>query len=424
MKFSATLVASLAGLAVASPTVSHQESKAKRATISNFVGTNAYWLPALSDGDMDTALQAMKDAGMKVVRTWAFNDQTDCNNFHFQCWSNGSPTINTGPSGLGRLDTLVRKAENYGIQLILPFVNYWGDYGGMLVYVNQIGGGSQSSFYTNSNVISAYKNYIEAVVSRYKNSNAIFAWELANEPRCPGCDTSVITEWARSISQYVKQLDSSHRVILGDEGWFNRGGSSYPYQGGEGIDFEANLRIDTLDLGTFHMYPSHWSESYDWGNQWITEHQAACKAAGKDCILEEYGVAQDGDTRTTHMTEWHNTLEKNTGVPGDMFWQFGLKLSNGLTHDDSFTIYNTDSNFQSIVANWARSRNVGSPPESSTSTTQVQTTTTSTSTSSSPSPTGVAGQWQQCGGLNYDGPTVCASPYTCHKLNDWYYQCY
>ncbi|KAH6916407.1 cellulase [Coprinopsis sp. MPI-PUGE-AT-0042] len=33
-------------------------------------------------------------------------------------------------------------------------------------------------------------------------------------------------------------------------------------------------------------------------------------------------------------------------------------------------------------------------------------------------------QWGQCGGTGYSGPTTCASPYTCHKINDFYSQCY
>lgn len=36
---------------------------------------------------------------------------------------------------------------------------------------------------------------------------------------------------------------------------------------------------------------------------------------------------------------------------------------------------------------------------------------------------GVAQHWQQCGGNGWTGPTQCASPYTCTKLNDWYSQC-
>jgi len=48
----------------------------------------------------------------------------------------------------------------------------------------------------------------------------------------------------------------------------------------------------------------------------------------------------------------------------------------------------------------------------------------STSSTSSPQPTGTVPQWGQCGGQTYSGPTVCVSPYTCHKLNDFYSQCY
>ncbi|EHA21443.1 endoglucanase [Aspergillus niger ATCC 1015] len=32
-------------------------------------------------------------------------------------------------------------------------------------------------------------------------------------------------------------------------------------------------------------------------------------------------------------------------------------------------------------------------------------------------------QYYQCGGINWTGPTVCASPYTCKVQNDYYYQC-
>lgn len=58
---------------------------------------------------------------MKVLRTWAFNDNTECQEIHFQCWSGGEPTINEGENGLQRLDAVVQAAEAHGFQLILPF---------------------------------------------------------------------------------------------------------------------------------------------------------------------------------------------------------------------------------------------------------------------------------------------------------------
>ncbi|PWY69941.1 endoglucanase A [Aspergillus eucalypticola CBS 122712] len=36
---------------------------------------------------------------------------------------------------------------------------------------------------------------------------------------------------------------------------------------------------------------------------------------------------------------------------------------------------------------------------------------------------GEVNEYYQCGGINWTGPTVCASPYTCKVQNDYYYQC-
>ena len=80
-------------------------------------------------------------------------------------------------------------------------------------------------------------------------------------------------------------------VTLGDEGFGldTDSDGSYPFSYGEGVDYEANLAISTLDFGTFHLYPSSWGTSTDWGNLWITAHAAACKSAGKPCLFEECG---------------------------------------------------------------------------------------------------------------------------------------
>lgn len=66
----------------------------------------------------------MKAANLKVVRTWAFNDATSCSGVYFQCWSSSNPVINTGSTGLARLDAVVKAAEKYGVKLVLPFGVY------------------------------------------------------------------------------------------------------------------------------------------------------------------------------------------------------------------------------------------------------------------------------------------------------------
>ncbi|KAF5336596.1 hypothetical protein D9611_006617 [Ephemerocybe angulata] len=71
----------------------------------------------------------------------------------------------------------------------------------------------------------------------------------------------------------------------------------------------------------------------------------------------------------------------------------------------------------------------GSTPQPTSSTTATTSTTatstTTTSTTSTPTATGgvTAPQYGQCGGTGWTGPTACAAPYKCTKLNDYYSQC-
>lgn len=231
-------------------------------TTSYFAGTNAYWAAFWKDrADVDLVMGQLKQSGLKVLRCWGFNDisfENQTSEVWFQSFIEGQPpVINTGPNGLQQLDAVVASAEKHGIKLIIPFVNNWDDYGGMSAYLAYYGGNA-STWYTSEVIQAQYQTYIAAVVSRYKHSKAIFAWELANEARCEKCDFSIITNWATRTSAYIKRLDHHHMVTLGDEGWFNGGGDgSSIYTGKDGIDFVANLKIKDLDFGTFHMYPEH-----------------------------------------------------------------------------------------------------------------------------------------------------------------------
>jgi cellulose 1,4-beta-cellobiosidase len=67
-----------------------------------------------------------------------------------------------------------------------------------------------------------------------------------------------------------------------------------------------------------------------------------------------------------------------------------------------------------------------SVPGGTTTTSRPPVTTTSQPpvTTTSQAPGNQQSQWGQCGGVGYSGPTVCRSPYTCHKINDYYSQCY
>lgn len=314
-----------------------------------FAGANCYWCSFLtSSADVGSTFDHLVSSGLKILRIWGFNDITSApssGQVYFQHLSSSGSTINTGPTGLGLLDNAVAAAEARGLKLIINFVNNWDDYGGISAYVTAFGG-TRTSWYTNTAAQTQYKKYIEAVVSRYKNSTAIFAWELANEPRCNGCDTNVIYNWATQISAYIKSLDSNHMVTLGDEGFGLNAGTSYPYQFGEGLDFAKNLQIPNLDFGTFHLYPQSWGVDFSFGSSWVTAHGTACAAAGKPCMLEEYGATTD---HCTNEAPWQDAALKSGTVSSDLFWQWGDTFSWGSSHNDGHTIYYGSSDWVCLV---------------------------------------------------------------------------
>ncbi|KAF7377350.1 Glycoside hydrolase family 5 protein [Mycena sanguinolenta] len=292
--------------------------------------SNAYW-PALlgySDAAIDQAFSDIAGSGATVCRL-------------------------TIPA-----DYLISSAKSHGIKLLITLTNNWSDFGGMDVYTVQLLGSGlpHDTFYTNPTVVAAYKAYVQAIVMRYLTEDTIMAWELANEPRCAGtstaasatCNSTVITNWAAEISAYIKSLDPNHLVAIGDEGFINDPlphDYDYPYQGGGiGIDFEANLAIDTLDFGTFHMYPDSWGESGNdiaWGQQWITDHATIMTSANKPAIMEEFGLTYTGTQRADDYATWYDTVI-STGLTGDLLWQAGSVFNGTETPNDGYAIYPTD----------------------------------------------------------------------------------
>ncbi|KAF9532976.1 glycoside hydrolase superfamily [Crepidotus variabilis] len=225
----------------------------------NFVGTNAYWLPTLnSDDDIDKTLASIAAAGVKVVRTWAFNDVETVpqNGTWFQLISNGTTSVNEGANGLKKLDTVLSLAEKHNLYVMLTLTNNWNprpllegknvtsrditpgtgnqlprntlsnDYGGMDVYVRTFSDPLHDNFYTNQNILDKFLNYTTQVVKRYVNSPAVFAWELANDPRCNstlpstnGCTPQTITRWHATVAAHIKSVDPNHLVSSGNQGF-------------------------------------------------------------------------------------------------------------------------------------------------------------------------------------------------------------
>ncbi|TFK30517.1 glycoside hydrolase [Coprinopsis marcescibilis] len=329
-----------------------------------FVGANSYWLPHLTNQrDVEATFREMRDAGIKVLRTWGFNalnatelpDALSSNLTYYQVWDGPKWKLNDGPQGLRRLDNIVETAGKYGIKVIIAFTNNWGAYGGSSLYVNWIEpDGTHDAFYTNRKIISEYQRYVRVLVNRYKNSPNIFAWELMNEARCrgdmqngPDCKagSDTITHWYKEQSDFIRGLDSHHLITTGGEGHFYKRNedvgywyqgkwiSDYNYNGQAGEDFDVDLTLDNIDFGTYHIYPQYWYANLDtperdnftigaWGLDWIRQHAESAKEANKPVVLEEFG-SFGYQNKTEIYPRWVG-LALETRHAGILPWQFGM----------------------------------------------------------------------------------------------------
>lgn len=341
-----------------------------------FAGTNNYYLTYKSRRMVDDVFGRARAMGLKVVRFWGFIDRGALDGtvpsidgdgtkdgVYFQYWdvASGRPAYHEGPDGLERLDYVLHRAKSFGLKLILVLTNNWREFGGMDQYLTWYGLSDHQAFYTDPRVKQAYQSWIAQLVLRrnrlngipYRDDPTIFAWELANEPRCrnvfwglgrPDCDPQIITRWAGEMSAYIKSLDPKHLVAVGDEGFFSRPGQRHFSQDGrDGIDHEALLALPEVDFGTFHLYPDNWGTDTDFGAAWIEQHLAVARAAGKPTVLEEYGTRVGRNThhqirwgwprRQNAYREW-NELMLQGGGSASLFWMLAGVDDGGARYPD------------------------------------------------------------------------------------------
>ncbi|MGN0594393.1 MAG: CIA30 family protein, partial [Hominimerdicola sp.] len=401
-------------------------------------GTNCYYLIYKEQDAVQNVLDDCVDMGLSVIRTWGhldvgvkadnfsdsnpvFNNSRDGqgqkDGVYFQYFDKtlNKPVVNEGANGLRRLDYVIAEAEKRGLKLIITFTNYWEAFGGMdqyCLWMTEAGYGSfkRNEFYTNEIMKGWYKDYIKTLLNhtnyytgeKLMDSEAVFAWELCNEPRVDpnygnstsaddmttdmGCTKDVLYNWAKEMSEYVKSIDPYHMVSIGDEGFFNYGkttaeineigvDSYFAFTGDSGVDFEKLMTIDTVDFGTPHMYCDQWNMAWKTDSQgissqidngkdddmdWLKLHAKAAQEANKPIILEEFGLSHknsniisqsDKSARDPYYQKWMDLIT-GTSFDGEYefqgftYWMIGSRGSdsqgfpNGYYPDwDGYTIY-------------------------------------------------------------------------------------
>lgn len=274
MRATSYLTAGLLALSsvIATPTptrVQHRTTSLKRASVPDgfvyaedgkfkisgkdfyFAGTTAYWLTQVqTNADITKTLDEIKADKLQVVRIWGFREivgaTTDDPATYTQQWLNGEQKCNQ--PGLDRIKFILDEAEKRGIYVQISLTNNWApdfpanatakfplgslsnSFGGIDTYVQQTHpGGTHDLFFSDETVKDKYKNWLKCIIPQVASHKALFAWELANDPRCKGddkrttsgsCNAQTVTRWTADTSAFVKTLDPNHMAASGDGGFY------------------------------------------------------------------------------------------------------------------------------------------------------------------------------------------------------------
>ncbi|KAG8903699.1 hypothetical protein FRC01_009031, partial [Tulasnella sp. 417] len=225
-----------------------------------FAGTTAYWLTQVQvNEDITKTLDDIAADDLQVVRIWGFREvvgetyddpatftQEFATDSLDECgelqWVNGEQKCNQ--PGIDRIKFILDEAAKRQMYVQVVLTNNWapdfqakGDnkfqagslsnsYGGIDTFVQQTHpGGDRDLFYTDDAVKDSYKKWLNCIIPQISSHKALFAWEMANDPRCQGaegrttsgsCNAHTITRWTADTSKHVKSLDPNHMTASGD----------------------------------------------------------------------------------------------------------------------------------------------------------------------------------------------------------------
>ncbi len=324
-------------------------------------GANNYYPMYVSQFMVDNLLETAAAQNFNAFRLWAFLDignadgtnsvSGPANGVYFHYWDGSEPAFNDGATGLQHLDYVLYRAGQLHLNVILPFVNNYDQFGGMDQYVRWAGGQFHDQFYTDPNIRLWYKQWISHLLNhtniynglQYKNDPTIAIWELANEERCagygvypqsPSCTTDTLTSWAADVSSYIKSIDPQHLVSSGSEGFYctDPNSSDFTLNCSQGVDSIALAKLPSMDVISYHLYPDAWGKTPEWGTQWITQHIKDGHQLDRIALAGEWGLL-DKNQRNSVYNAWENAVLDNNG-DGALYWILSGQQDNGTLYPD------------------------------------------------------------------------------------------
>lgn len=307
-----------------------------------FIGTNFWYgmnIASKGEGGQRDRLLAeldhLKSLGVTNLRIMAGSEGPDDAPWRM------SPSLQPAPGQynpdvLDGLDFLLYEMGRRDMKAVVCLNNFWPWSGGFAQYYQwakpkkaipyppPATGGAwlqymtfSSRFYTNRKALNTFDAFVRMLVTRtnnytgklYRDDPAIMAWQLANEPRGM-LRPRTYRRWLRQTAALIKSLDSNHLVSIGSEG-----NTPAP----TGNHFVKDHDYADIDYTTIHIWVQNWmwydptnpDSTYDKAlekaTRYLMAHLDAADKLGKPLVLEEFGMARDGDDHSpSAATTWRD----------------------------------------------------------------------------------------------------------------------
>lgn len=349
-----------------------------------YIGTNAWYLTSLAASNperLDRELDSLSAMGLWNVRLMA-TELADTN----------------------ALDVVLQKLGERDMAAVLFLNNAWEwTETSYRTYLEAAGAGRQphpvtdgysaymsamAAFARNSGAVALYQENVRKMVSRFKDSPAVFSWQIANEPRPFSVEAEGdFINYLQSTAKLIKSIDPLHLVSTGNEGSM---GSN------ESLDLVERINmIPEIDYMTIHIWPYNWSwvreDSIEDGveraieitEKYINDNTGRAYVCRKPVVIEEFGYPRDGfrwqnDGTTAGRDKYYSYIfgrilsEARTGgrIQGCNFWAWSGEA--GQTHQfwqpgDDFCgdpsqeaqglngVYNSDHSTLAVIRSYADS---------------------------------------------------------------------
>jgi hypothetical protein len=308
-----------------------------------FAGTNQYYL-GLDDNvrdaagnpthpttaRVDDALQSAVRTGATVVRSHTLGISVGC----AVCFEPRPGVFSAG--ALASADYAIYRAGQLGLKLVIPLTDQWRWYhGGESTFTGWAGypnnpdpsvnaavssaqRASESHFYTDPAVVSAFRQYVSRLLNHvnpwngiaYKDDPTVLAWETGNEL------WTAPPAWTQNVAAYLKHTIGVRQLVAD--------GSA-----ADGMSVaDAAVRAPDVDIVGGHFYPI----------DVVTAHREAAIAAsyGKAYVIGEFDWTDQAATAALI-----SAVENDRNISGDLYWTLLPHLESGEPepHDDGFAMY-------------------------------------------------------------------------------------